>query len=211
MTNIKNLVIYGAGGLGREILSLIRRDYADEWRVVGFIVDCDDRPDMVEGIPVFSPEYLKTADLAVVFGFTDTRQKNKRLTQLECYRNLSFPNILSKHAIINKDCKLGKGIVVTDFCSISTKAVIEDGVFLNVGTVIGHDVVIGKACSIMPQCAVSGFVKVGCETFIGAHSFVLQGKTIGNSVTIAAGTVVCRDVCDGGMAMGSPAKVLKCK
>ena len=38
MADTKDLVIYGAGGLGREILSLIRRDYADEWKVVGFIV-----------------------------------------------------------------------------------------------------------------------------------------------------------------------------
>ena len=211
MADIKDLVIYGAGGLGREILSLIRRDYADKWQVVGFIVDCSDRPDMVEGVPVFSPEYLETASVAVVFGFADTHQKNKRLAQLEDYSKLSFPNILSKQAIINKDSKLGKGIVITDFCSISTKAVIEDAVFLNVGTIIGHDAVIGRACSIMPQCAVSGFVKVGQETFIGAHSFIMQGKTVGKDVTIAAGSVVCRDVDDGGIAMGNPAKFLKRK
>ena len=211
MAEIKDLVIYGAGGLGREILSLIRRDYANEWRVVGFIDDSGDKPNSVDDIAVFSQEYLETANVSVVLGFADTHQKNWLLTKLETKGNLSFPNILSKHAIIHKDCKLGKGVVVTDFCSISTKAVIEDGVFLNVGTVIGHDVMIGKACSIMPQCAVSGFVKIGSETFIGAHSFILQGKTIGNGVTIAAGTVVCRDVCDGGMAMGNPAKVLKCK
>ena len=211
MTDTKDLVIYGAGGLGREILSLIRRDYADEWQVVGFIVDCSDRPDMVEGVPVFSPEYLKTAGLAVVFGFADTHQKNKRLTQLECCNNLSFPNILSRQAIVSPDAKLGKGVVVTDFCNISTKATIGDAVFINMGTLIGHDVVIERACSIMPQCAVSGFVKVGQETFIGAHSFIMQGKNIGKDVTIAAGSVVCRDVDDGGIAMGNPAKVLKRK
>ena len=67
MADTKDLVIYGAGGLGREILSLIRRDYADEWKVVGFIVDCSDRPDVVEGVPVFSPEYLKTAGFGCCF------------------------------------------------------------------------------------------------------------------------------------------------
>lgn len=144
--NTKDLVIYGAGGLGREILSLIRRDYADEWRVVGFIDDCcDNRQNSVDDINVFSPEYLETVNVAVVFGFADTHQKNWLLTKLETKGNLSFPNVLSKHAIINNDAKLGKGVVVTDFCSIYTKAVIEGGVFLNVGTIIGHDVALKRS------------------------------------------------------------------
>lgn len=209
MADIKDLVIYGAGGLGREILSLIRRDYADEWRVVGFIDDSCDRPNSVEGIAVFSQEHLDAAHVGVVFGFADTHQKNRLLTKLETRSNLSFPNILSKHAIINIDAKLGKGVVVTDFCSISTKAVIEDGVFLNVGTIVGHDVRIGRACSLMPQCAISGYVTIGKETFIGAQSFVLQGKCIGEKATISAGAVVCRDIGDGEIAVSTQVKVLK--
>lgn len=209
MSGKQDVVIYGAGGLGREILSLIRRDYADTWNVSGFVADGCNKPDVVEGIPVFPSEYLETINVAVVFGFADTHQKNRLMTQLEKHSNLYFPNILSKHAIINPDAKLGKGVVVTDFCNISTKATISDAVFINMGTFIGHDAVIGRACSIMPQCSVSGFVKVGQETFIGAHSFIMQGKTIGKNVTIAAGSVVCRDIDDYGIAMGNPAKVLK--
>lgn len=209
MADIKDLVIYGAGGLGREILALICRDYADEWRVVGFIDDSCDRPTSVEGIAVFSQEHLEAAHVGVVFGFADTHQKNRLLTKLETRSNLSFPNILSKHAIINNDAQLGKGVIVTDFCYVSTKAVIEDGVFLNIGTAVGHDVHIGRACSIMPQCSISGYVKVGKETFIGAHSFIMQGKTIGNDVLISAGSVVCRDIGDGEIAVSTQVKVLK--
>lgn len=209
--NIRNLVICGAGGLGREILSLIRRDYSNEFNVIGFVDDNGNLPDTVEGVPVYTQDFLDKETVSVVIGFASTQAKNRLLSKLETKPNLSFPNILSKHAIINKDATLGEGVVVTDFCSISTRAVLEDAVFLNVGTIIGHDAIIGRACSIMPQCAISGFVKVGKETFIGAQSFVMQGKVIGDNVTIAAGANVCRDLRDCEIAVSATAKVLKAR
>ena len=206
---LSNLVICGAGGLGREILSLIRRDYANQFYVIGFIDDNPNLTGTVEGLPVYSQDFLDKQALSVVIGFADPKQKARLFSVLEAKPNLSFPNILSKHAIINSDAKLGKGIVVTDFCSIATNAVIEDAVFLNVAAIIGHDAKIGRACSIMPQCAVSGFVSVGEETLIGAQSFIMQEKTIGSGAIISAGSVVCRNLRDGEVAVTAPTKVLK--
>ena len=209
--SLRNIVICGAGGLGRELLSLIRRDYSEELKVIGFIDDNENLPDTVEGVPIYSQDFLDREKVSVVIGFANVQRKNRLLSNLETKPNLSFPNIISKHAIVNKDAKLGKGVVITDFCWISTRVVIEDGVFLNVATLIGHDTKIGRACSIMPQCAVSGFVKVGKETFIGAKSFILQGKVIGDNATISAGAIVCRDIRDGEVAISAQAKVLKAR
>ncbi len=206
---LANLVICGAGGLGREILSLVRRDYAGWFNVIAFIDDSPNSDGTVEGLPVYSQDFLDTRELAVVIGFANPKQKSKLFSRLEAKPNLSFPNILSKYAIINSDAKLGKGIVVTDFCSIATKAVIEDAVFLNVAAIIGHDAKIGRACSIMPQCAVSGFVSVGEETLIGAQSFIMQGKAIGKGAIVSAGSVVCKNLRDGEVAVTAPTKVLK--
>jgi len=54
-----------------------------------------------------------------------------------------------------------------------------------------------------------GPVRVGKNSFIGAGSVVLPGVKIGRGSVIAAGSVVTRDVPDGKVAAGVPAKVIK--
>ena len=56
---------------------------------------------------------------------------------------------------------------------------------------IKRDVVIGKNC------------------FIGAHSLIMPGVTIGDQVVVAAGAVVTKDVKDGVIVAGNPAKVIR--
>jgi maltose O-acetyltransferase len=53
-----------------------------------------------------------------------------------------------------------------------------------------------------------GKVKIGNRVFIGAGSIVLPGVTIGDDVVIGAGSVVTRDVPNGRVAVGIPARVV---
>lgn len=52
-------------------------------------------------------------------------------------------------------------------------------------------------------------VTIGDNVFIGAGTIVLPGVSIGNNVVIGAGSVVSRDIPDGSLAVGNPAKVVK--
>ena len=49
---------------------------------------------------------------------------------------------------------------------------------------------------------------IGPRTFVGAGSIVLPGVTIGADCVIGAGSVVSRDIPDGSLAVGSPARVV---
>ncbi|WP_288333561.1 NeuD/PglB/VioB family sugar acetyltransferase [uncultured Cloacibacillus sp.] len=209
MGKVKDMVIYGAGGLGREILSLLKRDYADVWSVIGFIDDSQDMPKEIDGVQLFSKDFLDGRELAVVLGFADPEGKSRVFKDLSKKKNLSFPNVISKKAVIDSNARLGKGVIITDFCWISTNASVDNAVFINVGSAIGHDAIVGDCCSIMPQCAISGNVTIGRTTLIGAKTFILQGIAIGDSAMIAAGTVVCRNVGNKEIALGNPARVLK--
>ena len=53
-----------------------------------------------------------------------------------------------------------------------------------------------------------GKVKIGNRVFVGASSIVLPGVTIGDDVVIGAGSVVSRDIPNGQVAAGSPAKII---
>lgn len=45
--------------------------------------------------------------------------------------------------------------------------------------------------------------------WIGGNVMVLTGVTIGNNVTIGAGSVVTRDIPDNTLAVGNPCRVIK--
>lgn len=52
-------------------------------------------------------------------------------------------------------------------------------------------------------------VHIGNDVWIGGHSTIVPGVTIGSNVVIAAGAVVTKDIPDNVVAGGVPAKVIK--
>lgn len=49
-------------------------------------------------------------------------------------------------------------------------------------------------------------VRIGRRVFVGARAIVLPGVTIGDDAIVGAGSVVCRDVAPGTVAVGNPAR-----
>lgn len=89
------------------------------------------------------------------------------------------------------------------------------------------EVRIGSNCMIAPRVSiftaahpldaatrVGGYefakpVKIGDNVWIGGHAVINPGVTIGNNVVVAAGAVVTRDVPDGVVVAGVPARVIR--
>lgn len=52
-------------------------------------------------------------------------------------------------------------------------------------------------------------VRIGDDCWIGGNTTIMPGVTIGKGCTVAAGSVVTRDVPDFSVAVGAPARVVK--
>jgi len=50
-------------------------------------------------------------------------------------------------------------------------------------------------------------VKIGDKVWIGGNTIILPGVTIGNNVTIGAGSVITKDIPDNVLAFGNPCQV----
>jgi UDP-perosamine 4-acetyltransferase len=85
--------------------------------------------------------------------------------------------------------------------------VIGDLAIINTGATVDHDCTIGRSAHIAPQCGIAGSVTVGSGSMLGVGTKVIPGITIGKNATIGAGSVVVRNIPEGALAMGVPARI----
>lgn len=212
----KNLVIYGAGGLARETLWMINSDdtLSKEFNVLAFVVDeefFNNTHSSVMGVTVKSSEYLYKEAVndapCVVIAIANAAARMACFNRLKQMPYLSFPPIVHPSCNIAPDAKIGDGTLIHTKCTITVGVTIGQCVLLNGQVTIGHDAVIDDFVTIMPRCDISGNVKIGKCASIGAKSFVLEGKRIGENATAAPGSIILRNVPPNVTVMGNPAKI----
>ncbi|MDR1740528.1 MAG: NeuD/PglB/VioB family sugar acetyltransferase [Synergistaceae bacterium] len=209
-----DLFIYGAGGLGREIASLVKEGAIDglKWNLAGFIDDAKEPGAEVSGLKVVGGETVLssiTRPAAVVFGFADPHAKERLYLRLSKNPNIEFPTLIHPLARVDASATLADGVVITQFCSVAVDAVLGRCAFMNVGSMVGHDTVIGDFCTLMPHADVVGGITVGPRSLVGLGAKVLQGLSIGADSVVGIGSVVISRVPDGVTVMGNPARVVR--
>jgi len=214
---VRELVIIGAGGFGREASLLVEQINATAgivaFKLLGFI----DKDQSKWGSKYRGYSVLGDTDLFKQPGFKPEvicviaePQIKQRIVENEvsmelCYANLIHPDVQYSAA----DVKVGKGVLINKGCLLTTNIRIGNHVSINPGCGIGHDVVIGDYTTLMWRVNLSGNVTVGEGCLIGSGATVLQGLSIGRGVTVGAGAVVTKDLPDGCTAVGVPARVIK--
>ncbi|MFN0031531.1 MAG: NeuD/PglB/VioB family sugar acetyltransferase [Flavobacteriales bacterium] len=115
---------------------------------------------------------------------------------------------LSMHSIIAPSAHLHQGIVLGAGVHVGQRASIGNHSIAWANATIEHDVVLGDGCYIGPGAVLSGCVQVGHCTLIGSNATILPEVKIGSGCKIGAGAVVTKDVTDGAVVAGVPAKII---
>lgn len=74
------------------------------------------------------------------------------------------------------------------------------------GATVGHDTMMGACVTVLPGANVSGSVVLGDHATVGSGAVVLQGRTVGAGAFVGAGAVVTKDVAEGVVVVGNPAR-----
>ena len=104
---------------------------------------------------------------------------------------------------------MGKGIQVMAGAVISVRVSIGDYTIVNHQTNIDHGYILGKGAHIAPGATLTGCIEIKDFAMVGAGSTILPNITIGEGAIVGAGAVVTKDVGDGKVVVGIPARKMK--
>jgi UDP-3-O-[3-hydroxymyristoyl] glucosamine N-acyltransferase LpxD len=110
---------------------------------------------------------------------------------------------------------IGNDVEIDANCSIArgslSDTIIGDGTKLDALVHLAHNVKIGKICQLASGTIIGGSAKLGDSCWTGLNSTIKNKITIGNNVLVGAGACVIKDVPDGDVVAGVPAKSIKSK
>jgi len=205
---MKDIIIVGAGGFGREAYYLIKAINAVDprWNVKGFINDIpvDLRSKKID-VPIIGAIKDWQPSENEVFALGLSRPKDKRkVVEILKRKGACFATIIHPRAMILDDVELGEGCIVGGTSYIGACAKLGDFVFV-AGSVVGQDRIIGDFSTITDSANVATG-NVGRNVFVGSHSVVL--KDVSDDAILAAGSIVMKRVKQGEIVFGNPAHVV---
>ncbi len=207
---MKNIVIYGAGGLGRETALVLRQinSKGEEWNILGFYDDALLRGHIVDRFAVLGGlndlNDVKE-DLNVVVSISNPMAR-KSVVERITNRRINYPVIIHPSCQPGDDNnRFGQGCILTAGVILTTGITLDEFVIINLSATVGHDARIGKYSSLMPGCSISGNVGVGEGSMIGTGARILQNLNIGKNCKVGAGAVVTQNFGDGKTIVGIPA------
>lgn len=212
---MKNIVILGAGGFGREVKTIIdsiNRYEPDTYNFIGFYDDGIPKGQIINGYPVLGDlNDLNSINekLNVVISVADPLIKNRILNKLD-NELILFPNIIHpRSSISTDDVEIGKGCIICEGVIITCNIKIKDFVILNLMCTVGHDTIIEDNCSFMPSVNISGEVLINKNVYVGTGAKIINLLEIGTGTIVGAGAIVSKNLPSYCTAVGIPAKPIK--
>lgn len=208
--SMKNLLIIGARGFGREVynLALACEGYQKDYVVKGFLDDKSDALDGFKGYPpiVSSVEDYEVQPDDVFICALGALFYKKKYAEIILEKGGKFISLIHPSVIIGLNTKIGVGSIVLSYSSISCDILIGDFVTIHGNVVLGHDVNIGSWCVIESGVFCGGGVCIGESTTMHTKASIHPRKTVGINASVSMGSVVIRNVPDGATVFGNPAK-----
>ncbi len=204
------IAIYGAGGLGRDLIGPILRKL-DPFEAL-IIVDQQKAGSEICGFPVHSLDALREGDSFVIAAGSG---QDRQVMEQHCLERGAIPHsFFAPISCVGVGNEIGPGALFCDYSLIGAAARIGRQFQCNVYSYVSHDCVIGDYVTFAPKVSCNGHVHIEDYAYIGTGAVLRQGSpdkplVIGRGATVGMGAVVTKDVAAGITVIGAPARPMQ--
>lgn len=209
---MKQLVIIGAGGMGRTIYDMARESvgYGSEFEIKGFV---DDNIFALDGFENYPPIISTIKDCQPlpdeVYTFSIGGEARRTCIESLLARGAQFINIIHHTARIGSNVKIGTGNIIGAFTTLGADCSVGSYNMIQSYTVVGHDARVGDFNRIDTHVTCVGGVKIQDNVVVHTGAIINHGVVIESNSKAGAGSFVIMKVKEGTTVFGSPAKKLR--
>jgi sugar O-acyltransferase (sialic acid O-acetyltransferase NeuD family) len=202
--------VYGAGGHGRAVAEVIRRQ--GRYRIACVLDDHQQPPDVLGAAWIGGAEKLASLhqngihDGFIAIGDNAARA---RVTAGASAAGFELVTVIDPSAIVASDARVGAGTALMPMSYAGASARVGRGSIVNTCATVDHDCVLGDFAHISAGVHMTGGCLIGDFAFVGVSASFGRPVTVGEGTIIGAGAVVLVDLPAHVVAAGVPARVLR--
>lgn len=212
---MKDLIIFGASGFGREVAWAVERINKVEptWNLLGFMDDNNGiQQSEINGYRVLgkTADVGKYPDAYFVCAVGASRVREKIVSNMKKVNSaIKFGTVVDPSVEMSELVTIGEGTIICAHTIITVNIEIGSHVIINLDCTVGHDAIIRDFVTMYPSVNVSGITNIGRAVELGTGMQIIQGKSVGDYSIVGAGAIVTKDIPAKCTAVGSPAKPIK--
>ena len=205
------MYIVGAGGLGRELLQIIKEinEASPTWEIAGFL---DNNTEALKGVECDYEVVGRNSDWepkegeVFAMAIADPAAKQLRSQEMKA-KGAVFPAIIHPTAQITQFSRYGEGLIMFPYSKLSVNSEVGDFVTI-FSSGVGHDVFIDDYSTLSGMSSILRNVRIGKRVFVGANVAIAQDVTVGDDAYLGIGSVVLKDVPAKMKTFGNPARLM---
>lgn len=208
---MKDIIIMGAGDLGKDVAWLIERinEKTPEWNLLGFT----EKGEMTEfqGYPILGTddEIQNFGEVFVVCALANTAVRERIIDTLP--ENAHVATLIDPNAIIHRTAQIGEGSMVFAGAMVGIEAKVGKQCVVLYNAAVNHDVEVGDYTTVYPNATISGRCHVGKYCEIGTGASIIQHVSICDNAKIGVGAAVFTNIKNPGTTVGNPAVTMGAK
>lgn len=209
---LMNLIIIGAGGMGRTFFDWARESigYGKDFVIKGFI---DDNLRALDDFEHYPPIVGSIHEYSPGIGDVFTCSMGGIVKKICCEKILSrggrFINLIHSTARVGTNVKLGTGNIIGAYVALGADSQIGDYNLIQSYSIVGHDAVIGDWNRIDTHVTCVGGIKIRNEVTIHTSAVLNHKVVVENNAKVGACSFVIKKVKMGTTVMGCPAKEIR--